>query len=74
MGAAKVVADKIVGIVGDKIILNREIFIANEDIKRQGGQEQEWLPDPRWDACAEGTRSAGRKDSIPVTEEEIDRK
>jgi len=37
----KVVADKIVGIVGDKIVLKSEIFIANEDIKRQGGQEQD---------------------------------
>ena len=36
----KVVADKIVGIVGDKIVLKSEIFVANEDIKRQGGQEQ----------------------------------
>src|SRR5665213_906785 len=36
----KVVADKIIGIVGDKIVLKSEIFIANEDIKRQGGQEQ----------------------------------
>ena len=31
MAQQKVVADKIVGIVGDKIILKSEIFIANED-------------------------------------------
>ena len=68
----KVVADKIVGIVGDKIILKSEIFIANEDIKRQGGQEQ--------DACTildgmlvqKALVLQAEKDSIPVTEEEID--
>jgi peptidyl-prolyl cis-trans isomerase SurA len=68
----KVVADKIVGIVGDKIVLKSEIFIANEDIKRQGGQEQE--------ACAildgmlvqKALVLQAEKDSIPVTEEEID--
>ena len=68
----KVVADKIVGIVGDKIVLKSEIFIANEDIKRQGGQEQ--------DACMildgmlvqKALVLQAEKDSIPVTEEEID--
>ncbi len=68
----KVVADKIVGIVGDKIILKSEIFIANEDIKRQGGQEQ--------DGCAildgmlvqKALVLQAQKDSIPVTEEEIE--
>jgi peptidyl-prolyl cis-trans isomerase SurA len=68
----KVVADKIVGIVGDKIVLKSEIFIANEDIKRQGGQEQ--------DACQildgmlvqKALVLQAEKDSIPVTEEEID--
>ena len=34
----KVVADKIIGIVGDKIVLKSELFLANEDIRRQGGQ------------------------------------
>ena len=72
MAQQKVVADKIVGIVGDKIILKSEIFIANEDIKRQGGQEQ--------DACLildgmlvqKALVLQAEKDSIPVTEEEID--
>ena len=32
---SKIVADKISGIVGDKIILKSEIIIANEDIKRR---------------------------------------
>src|ERR1700709_220226 len=72
MSQQKVVADKIVGIVGDKIVLKSEIFIANEDIKRQGGQEQ--------DACQildgmlvqKALVLQAEKDSIPVTEEEID--
>ena len=34
----KVVADKIVGIVGDKIILKSEISTAIGDVVRQGGQ------------------------------------
>jgi peptidyl-prolyl cis-trans isomerase SurA len=68
----KVVADKIVGIVGDKIVLKSEITMANEDIKRQGGQEQ--------DACAildgmlvsKALVLQAEKDSLPVTEDEID--
>ncbi len=72
MAQQKVVADKIVGIVGDKIVLKSEIAIANEDIKRQGGQEQ--------DACTildgmlvqKALVLQAEKDSIPVTEEEID--
>jgi peptidyl-prolyl cis-trans isomerase SurA len=68
----KVVADKIVAVVGDRIILKSEINIANEDYKRQGGQEQ--------DACTildgmliqKALVLQAEKDSIPVTEEEID--
>lgn len=68
----KVVADKIVGIVGDKIVLKSEIFIANEDIKRQGGIEQNDC------AILDGmlTQKAlvlqAEKDSIPVTDDEVD--
>ena len=67
----RVVADKIIGIVGDKIVLNSELNVANEDIKRQGGQEQSDC------ALLDGmlTQKAlvlqAEKDSIPVTEEEI---
>ena len=50
MSQQKVVADKIVGIVGDKIVLKSEITIANEDIKRQGGQEQDVVPS--WTECS----------------------
>ncbi len=68
----KVVADKIIGIVGDKIVLKSELFLANEDIRRQGGQEQNDC------ALLDGmlTQKAlvlqAQKDSIPVTDEEVE--
>ncbi|MFI5123799.1 MAG: peptidylprolyl isomerase [Chitinophagales bacterium] len=68
----KVVADKIIGIVGDKIVLKSEIYLANEDIRRQGGQEQNDC------ALLDGmlTQKAlvlqAQKDSIPVTDEEVE--
>lgn len=68
----KVVADKIAGIVGDKIILRSEIKNAIDDIVRQGGQAPE--------ACAVLDRMLIQKalvlqaerDSIPVTDDEVD--
>jgi len=68
----KVVADKIVGIVGDKIILKSEIFIANEDIKRQGGQEQDGCTILDGMLVQKALVLQAQKDSIPVTEEEIE--
>ena len=68
----KVVADKIVGIVGDKIVLKSEIFIANEDIKRQGGQEQDPCQILDGMLVQKALVLQAEKDSIPVTEEEID--
>ncbi|HEY4156037.1 MAG TPA: peptidylprolyl isomerase [Puia sp.] len=68
----RVVADKIIGIVGDKIVLKSEIQIANEDIRRQGGQEQGDC------ALLDGmlTQKAlvlqAQKDSIPVTDDEVE--
>ena len=59
MAQQKVVADKIVGIVGDKIILKSEIFIANEDIKRSGRSGTGWLHHPGWYARAESPGIAG---------------
>jgi hypothetical protein len=53
MAQQKVVADKIVGIVGDKIILKSEIFIANEDIKRG------CLYPSGWHAGAKGPGASG---------------
>src|SRR5450631_4121397 len=68
----KVVADKIVGIVGDKIVLKSEIFVANEDIKRQGGQEQDNCIILDGMLTQKALVLQAEKDSIPVTEEEID--
>ncbi|MFI5152291.1 MAG: peptidylprolyl isomerase [Chitinophagales bacterium] len=67
-----VVADKIAGIVGDKIILKSELVNANADIQRQGGQPQ--------DECAlldqmltqKALVLQAEKDSIPVTDEEVE--
>lgn len=70
----KVVADKIVGKVGDRIILKSDIFNAISDIKRQGGQ----LPDNPECILLEGelVKKAlviqAEKDSLPVSDEEID--
>ena len=70
----KVVADKIVGKVGDRIILKSDIFNAISDIKRQGGQ----LPDNPECILLEGEliKKAlviqAEKDSLPVSDEEID--
>jgi peptidyl-prolyl cis-trans isomerase SurA len=72
MAQQKVVADKIVGIVGDKIVLKSEIFIANEDIKRQGGQEQDPCTILDGMLIQKALVLQAEKDSIPVTEEEID--
>jgi peptidyl-prolyl cis-trans isomerase SurA len=72
MAQQKVVADKIVGIVGDKIILKSEIAIANEDIKRNGGQEQDPCNLLDQMLVQKALVLQAEKDSIPVTEEEID--
>jgi len=72
MAQQKVVADKIIGIVGDKIILKSEIVIANEDIKRQGGQEQDVCVILDGMLVQKALVLQAEKDSIPVTEEEID--
>jgi peptidyl-prolyl cis-trans isomerase SurA len=68
----KVVADKISGIVGDKIILKSEIVIANEDIKRQGGQTQEDCAILDQMLTQKALVLQAEKDSIPVTEEEVE--
>jgi peptidyl-prolyl cis-trans isomerase SurA len=68
----KVVADKIIGIVGDKIILKSEITLANEDIKRNGGQEQDGCTILDGMLVQKALVLQAEKDSIPVTEDEID--
>jgi peptidyl-prolyl cis-trans isomerase SurA len=72
----KVVADKIVGQVGDKIILKSDILNAIADYKRQGAEAQ--LPPNPECAFLEGQLIQkalvlqAEKDSIPITEDEIE--
>ncbi len=70
----KVVADKIIAQVGDKIILRSDIMNALSDYRRQG---QELPPNPE---CAflqgqliqKALVLQAEKDSLPITEDEID--
>lgn len=72
----KVVADKIIGQVGDKIILKSDIVNAIADYKRQGAEAQ--LPPNPECAFLEGQLIQkalvlqAEKDSLPVTEDEIE--
>src|SRR5215475_9201702 len=72
----KVVADKIAGIVGDKIILKSELAIQIQDmIRNNGGQEVKGV-----DECSvldgmliqKALVLQAEKDSIPVTDEEVE--
>lgn len=70
----KVVADKIIGIVGDKIILQSEIENSIADIQRQGGT----VPDNGPCLLSEQAIISkvlmlqAMKDSLPVTDEEVE--
>lgn len=70
----KVVADKIVGQVGDKIILHSDIYNAIADVQRQGGQ----LPPNAECAIMEAQLIQkalvlqAEKDSLPIGEEELE--
>src|SRR5438270_3005327 len=70
----KIVADKIVGIVGDKIILHSDIQNAISDISRQGGT----IPaNAECQIMEQALMSKvlmlqAQKDSLPVTDEEIE--
>jgi len=72
----KVIADKIIAQVGDKIILRSDIFNAIADYKRQG-QEASLPPNPEC-SFLEGQLIQkalvlqAEKDSLPITEEEIE--
>src|SRR3974390_1578235 len=68
----KVVADKIVGIVGDKIVLKSEILIANADIVRQGGQAQDECNILDGMLMQKALVLQAEKDSIPITDEEVE--
>ena len=70
----RVLADKIVGIVGDKIVLRSEILNTIDDIKRQGGEVppdaecyllEKIMADKALVLQAE-------KDSLPVSDEEVE--
>jgi peptidyl-prolyl cis-trans isomerase SurA len=70
----RVLADKIVGIVGDKIVLRSEIVNYIDDIKRQGGEvppDAECFLLERMMADKALILQA-EKDSLPVSEEEIE--
>jgi peptidyl-prolyl cis-trans isomerase SurA len=71
-GQQKVVADKIVGIVGDKIVLRSEIQIANADIVRQGGQAQDECNILDGMLTQKALVLQAEKDSIPITDEEVE--
>src|ERR1700712_1250447 len=70
----KVVADKIIGVVGNKIVLKSDIDNSLLDMQRQG---MELPPDAR---CLQLEQSMGikalvlqaEKDSLPVTNEDIE--
>lgn len=72
----KVIADRIVGQVGDKIILRSDIMNAIADYKRQG--QEAALPENPECAFMEGQLIQkalvlqAEKDSIPVTDEELE--
>jgi peptidyl-prolyl cis-trans isomerase SurA len=73
-GPKKVVADKIIGIVGDRIILQSDIKNSILDLIRQGGT----VPDNAECIFAEQALVSkilmlqAEKDSLPVTEEEVE--
>jgi peptidyl-prolyl cis-trans isomerase SurA len=73
-GVKKVVADKIIGIVGDRIILRSDIKNSIADIVRQGGT----IPDNAECLITEQAIISkilmlqAEKDSLPVTDEEVE--
>lgn len=72
--SAKLLADKIVGILGDKIVLRSDIINYIEDIKRQGGE----LPPDAECVLLEKMMAdkalvlQAEKDSLPVSDEEVE--
>src|ERR1700759_3860214 len=68
----KVVADKIAGIVGDKIILRSEIGLAISDIVRQGGQAPEDCAVFDHMLVQKALVLQAERDSIPVSDEDVE--
>lgn len=75
----KVIADKIIAQVGDKIVLKSDIVNAIADYKRQGGPDGQLPPNPEC-AFLEGQLIQkalvlqAEKDSLPIGEDELDSK
>jgi peptidyl-prolyl cis-trans isomerase SurA len=72
--SAKVLADKIVGILGDKIVLKSDIANYMDDIKRKGGEvppDAECILLERM-MMDKALVLQAEKDSLPVGDEEID--
>jgi len=75
----KVIADKIIAQVGDKIILKSDIVNAIADYKRQGGADGQLPPNPEC-AFLEGQLIQkalilqAEKDSLPLADDELDSK
>ena len=67
----KVVADKIVGIVGDKIILKSEILNENADLVRRGLPPEEDCSILDLMLTQKALVLQAEKDSIPVSEDDV---
>lgn len=70
----KVVADKIVGIVGDRIILYSDIRNSISDMKRQGGEVPENAECLLMEQAliSKVLMLQAEKDSLPITDEEVE--
>jgi peptidyl-prolyl cis-trans isomerase SurA len=68
----KIVADKIVGIVGDKIVLKSEIVQAIGDVVRNGGQAPEDCTVLDGMMIQKALVLQAERDSIPVSEEDVE--
>ncbi len=68
----KIVADKIIGIVGDKIVLRSDIVSAISDVVRQGGQAPEDCAVLDGMLIQKALVLQAERDSIPVSEEDIE--
>jgi peptidyl-prolyl cis-trans isomerase SurA len=72
--SAKILADKIVGILGDKIVLRSDISNYIDDIKRKGGDvppDAECMLLERM-MMDKALVLQAEKDSLPVSDEEIE--
>ena len=68
----KVVADKIAGILGDKIILKSELTIAVADIQRNGGAVTDECSVLDNILIQKALVLQAERDSLPVTDDEVD--